>query len=70
MTAGKGIVHSEMPATPNENTGLQLWVNLARDQKMIDPAYQELPATKVPKATGDNNKGKDSGILPCELQLP
>ena len=34
MTAGRGIVHSEMPATDGVNVGLQLWVNLAAKHKM------------------------------------
>lgn len=40
MTAGKGIVHSEMPGTDGINIGLQLWVNLAKADKMIKPNYQ------------------------------
>lgn len=40
MTAGRGIVHSEMPATDDENIGLQLWVNLAAKDKMTKPQYQ------------------------------
>ena len=34
MTAGKGIVHAEMPVGDEENTGLQLWVNLAVSSRM------------------------------------
>jgi redox-sensitive bicupin YhaK (pirin superfamily) len=34
MTAGRGIVHSEMPAAPGTSRGLQLWVNLASHNKM------------------------------------
>ena len=34
MTAGRGIVHSEMPVSDGENHGLQLWVNLAAKDKM------------------------------------
>lgn len=34
MTAGRGIVHSEMPAGGGRNNGLQLWINLARKDKM------------------------------------
>ncbi len=34
MTAGRGIVHSEMPATDGRNVGLQLWVNLSSNDKM------------------------------------
>lgn len=40
MTAGRGIVHSEMPVTDGNNVGLQLWVNLAASQKMSKPQYQ------------------------------
>ncbi|KAF9164087.1 hypothetical protein DFQ26_001828 [Actinomortierella ambigua] len=51
MTAGRGIVHSEMPVkaeTPIH--GLQLWVNLPRDQKMCEPQYQELLDEQIPRA--------------------
>lgn len=44
MTAGKGIVHSEMPFGSGASHGLQLWVNLASKDKLCDPAYQELKA--------------------------
>ncbi len=49
MTAGKGIVHSEMPEQENGLLqGFQLWVNLPKSEKMIDPAYQEIPANDIP----------------------
>lgn len=48
MTAGKGIVHSEMPEQENGLLrGFQLWVNLPAHSKMTDPAYQEFPANKT-----------------------
>eukprot|EP00301_Raphidiophrys_heterophryoidea_P026984 c9423_g1_i4.p1 GENE.c9423_g1_i4~~c9423_g1_i4.p1 ORF type:complete len:230 (+),score=65.02 c9423_g1_i4:465-1154(+) len=50
MTAGRGIVHCEMPSE-KEVHGLQLWVNLSSKDKMCEPAYQELPAEKVPQVT-------------------
>lgn len=50
MSAGKGIVHAEMPGTENENTGLQLWINLPAKSKMKDPSYQEMFDHEVPKA--------------------
>lgn len=50
MTAGKGIMHSEFPATEGDNRGLQLWVNLARKHKMCEPKYQELTDAQIPKA--------------------
>lgn len=47
MTAGHGIIHSEMPqATPSIH-GFQLWVNLPAAQKMIAPRYQDLSADRV-----------------------
>lgn len=49
MTAGRGIVHSEMPHSNGDNTGLQLWVNLARADKMVEPAYQELRHDQIPQ---------------------
>ncbi|KJE92959.1 pirin-like protein [Capsaspora owczarzaki ATCC 30864] len=51
MTAGRGIVHSEVPLT--KSVGLQLWVNLARKDKMIEPNYQELLKKDIPVATKD-----------------
>ncbi|CAA0819894.1 Pirin-like protein [Striga hermonthica] len=53
MTAGRGIVHSEMPAGEGTNTGLQLWINLSAKDKMIEPKYQELMADGIPKAEKD-----------------
>ncbi|XP_043710440.1 pirin-like protein [Telopea speciosissima] len=42
MTAGRGIVHSEMPVGEGVNRGLQLWINLSSKDKMIEPKYQDL----------------------------
>ena len=53
MTAGKGIVHCEMPHGEGEVHGLQLWVNLESKYKMIDPAYQELKDDDIPKTEKD-----------------
>jgi len=52
MTAGRGIVHSEMPGW-ERTRGLQLWVNLAKEFKMVEPSYQELLSTEIPSATTD-----------------
>ncbi|MFT2093054.1 pirin family protein [Paraglaciecola sp. 2405UD69-4] len=42
MTAGKGIIHSEMPEQEDGLlAGFQLWVNLPKSHKMTEPAYQE-----------------------------
>lgn len=49
MTAGRGIVHSEMPEQENGLLmGFQLWVNLPAAAKMTAPAYQEFPPRDVP----------------------
>jgi redox-sensitive bicupin YhaK (pirin superfamily) len=53
MTAGAGVVHSEMPDPEFTRTGgrihgLQLWVNLPRRDKMMAPRYQELPGASIP----------------------
>jgi len=49
MTAGKGIVHSEMPEQENGLLmGFQLWVNLPAAAKMTEPAYQEFAPHQVP----------------------
>ncbi|KAH6768348.1 RmlC-like cupins superfamily protein [Perilla frutescens var. frutescens] len=53
MTAGRGIVHSEMPAGEGTHTGLQLWINLSSNDKMIEPRYQELLRDDIPKAEKD-----------------
>ncbi|XP_045554254.1 pirin isoform X2 [Salmo salar] len=49
MTAGRGVVHAEMPVSEEPVQGLQLWVNLRREDKMVEPLYQELKDSQVPK---------------------
>ena len=51
MTAGRGIVHAEMPFSQETCTGLQLWVNLPEKAKMMKPHYQEVKREQVPVAT-------------------
>lgn len=53
MTAGRGIVHCEMPVGTTAGHGLQLWVNLKKADKMVKPAYQELLDKDIPKVTKD-----------------
>ena len=49
MTAGRGIVHSEMPIkTDGLARGFQLWLNLPKEKKMIEPAYQDIHAEEIP----------------------
>ena len=52
MTAGSGIVHSEMPEQQDGLLeGFQLWINLPGAHKMDRPAYQEHDATNIPTET-------------------
>ena len=56
MTAGAGVVHAEMPSAEFMRTGgrmhgFQLWVNLPQRDKMVKPRYQEIPSSRIPKAT-------------------
>uniref|UniRef100_A0A8C6GRX1 Pirin n=1 Tax=Mus spicilegus TaxID=10103 RepID=A0A8C6GRX1_MUSSI len=53
MTAGRGILHAEMPCSEEPAHGLQLWVNLRRSEKMVAPQYQELKSEEIPKPTKD-----------------
>lgn len=57
MTAGRGVVHSEMPGTSSEtNVGLQLWVDLPKHLKYTEPRYRDLRAAEIPLATSEDNK--------------
>ena len=49
MTAGKGVIHSEMPEqTEGLVRGFQLWLNLPKNKKMIDPTYKDISADEIP----------------------
>ncbi|MGY4831582.1 pirin family protein [Sphaerotilaceae bacterium SBD11-9] len=55
MTAGRGIIHSEMPEQEEGRmAGFQLWVNLAAKDKMTAPLYQDVPPQNVPVYTLDD----------------
>jgi redox-sensitive bicupin YhaK (pirin superfamily) len=50
MTAGRGIVHSEMPEQEDGLMwGFQLWVNLPAKDKMIEPRYQDFAPEAIPE---------------------
>jgi redox-sensitive bicupin YhaK (pirin superfamily) len=50
MTAGRGIMHEEMPQVrPEGISGFQLWVNLAAKEKMTAPRYQNISANEIPQ---------------------
>ena len=49
MTAGRGVVHSEMPEqTDGLMRGFQLWLNLPKDKKMIAPSYKDIHSEEIP----------------------
>jgi redox-sensitive bicupin YhaK (pirin superfamily) len=59
MTAGRGIVHAEMPhdnGDGSSNIGMQLWVDLPKDLKSCEPRYRDLKAAEIPQATIDDGK--------------
>lgn len=52
MTAGKGILHSEMPEqTDGSLWGFQIWLNLPQRLQMSEPKYQDIPASEVVEFT-------------------
>jgi len=61
MTAGAGIVHSELPSRRileegGRVHGFQIWVNLPRAKKRIAPHYQEVPAAGIPRAETEDGR--------------
>ncbi|NSL17235.1 pirin family protein [Tatlockia micdadei] len=75
MTAGRGIIHSEMPQKNKDGiTGLQLWLNLPAASKWTNPLYQEFTASQLPVEhhdsgvnvkiiAGKTDKGTQSPII-------
>jgi len=52
MTAGRGIIHSEMPRQQDGLMwGFQLWVNLPAASKMMEPRYQDIAPERIPEVT-------------------
>ena len=61
MTAGSGVIHSEMPEKEFAQKGgrlhgFQLWVNLPKKDKMIKPRYQDVPSKNIPIAKSKDGK--------------
>ena len=76
MTAGKGIIHAELPNEDRTSHTLQLWLNLPAAAKMVDSAYQDLLADRAPRVdeAGANMRllsGTVEGIAaPAQTQTP
>jgi len=63
MTAGSGVVHSELPSDEFMRDGgvmhgFQVWVNLPARDKLMPPHYQEIPKSGVPEALSADGKVK------------
>ncbi|GAB7536128.1 pirin family protein [Burkholderia sp. 3C] len=61
MTAGSGLIHSEMPdpefaAAGGRVHGIQLWVNLRRDDKRARPRYQDIASSSLPGVTSEDGR--------------
>jgi len=63
MTAGAGVVHSEMPDKTllekgGRLHGFQIWVNLPASDKMIAPRYQDIPSVRIPVVESEDGQVK------------
>jgi quercetin 2,3-dioxygenase len=77
MTAGRGIIHSELPEMIDGRLkGFQLWVNLPAEKKMMAPGYQDIPADRISTASFDGGTarviaGTFEGVVgPAQPQIP
>jgi redox-sensitive bicupin YhaK (pirin superfamily) len=72
MTAGAGVIHSEMPSAEIREKGgrvhgFQIWVNLPSGDKMMRPRYQELAAAGIPKAESEDGLARVAVIAGSAL---
>ena len=51
FTAGSGLIHSEIPAKEGNSSGIQLWINLPKRLKQLQPSYQQVNDTEFPVQT-------------------
>jgi redox-sensitive bicupin YhaK (pirin superfamily) len=80
MTAGRGIIHSEIPEQKDGvMEGLQLWLNLPSQNKMIEPWYRDFPSETIPEyVTAENvtvrviagNSNGVNGVVAREFTEP
>ena len=60
MTAGRGIIHQEMPQAAPRMLGLQVWINLPRKDKMTEPQYRDLSGDLIPRVS---EEGRRVGVI-------
>ena len=73
MTAGAGIIHSEMPSRRIREEGgrvhgFQIWINLPARLKMTRPRYQEITAAKIPVARHDHPFERGIPKVACHVR--
>ena len=56
MTAGSGIMHSEMPKESERMLGVQLWINLSQKDKMTTPQYFDIKKEDIPSKVIEGGK--------------
>ncbi|KAH7079198.1 RmlC-like cupin domain-containing protein [Paraphoma chrysanthemicola] len=59
MTAGRGIMHSEMPVPSHDgkpSEGLQVWVDLPAELKMCEPRYRDVRASEIKRVSADDGR--------------
>lgn len=67
MTAGRGIIHSEMPQqSEGAMRGFQLWLNLPAKEKMKPASYRDIPSQSIPQAS--NEQGIWMKVIAGEVQ--
>lgn len=68
MTAGSGIIHQEMPRQMGRNPllwGFQLWANLPKTHKMMNPRYRDVKQKQIPEVSPQS--GVKIGIISGEI---
>ena len=70
MTAGRGVIHSELPEQENGRMeGFQLWLNLAAKDKMMPAGYRDFKSADIPELTTDQGvtvrviAGQSQGVM-------
>ncbi|TKW09948.1 hypothetical protein SEVIR_6G135400v4 [Setaria viridis] len=66
LTAGRGVVHAEVPGGEGVQRGINIWINLAAEDKMVEPMYQDLASHAIPTAAAENDGGVSVKVIAGE----
>ena len=69
FNAGRGITHSEKPGEEGLSRGIQLWINLPRDEKEAEPSYQKFKAEEIEELETDSFLIRKIAGYGSELEL-